>query len=120
MLCKRTPYNLGNLLVFDDAIADVLPDLEATPFHCLCPPCPPSIMMRRWEYFLTFSLLVSTRSSVVEKEETPKTPHLPGMWGNFFGLGLFAEVFPNCRLVWRVWRVGYLREVTPLRKDPRS
>src|SRR5882724_3668387 len=38
MLRERTPVDLDNPLAFDETIAHLLPCLEATPFHGLCPP----------------------------------------------------------------------------------
>src|SRR5207302_7339930 len=38
MVCKRTASNFDDLVVFDDAVADLLLYVEATPLHCICPP----------------------------------------------------------------------------------
>src|SRR2546428_5545692 len=38
MVCKRTASNCDDLVVFDDAVADLLSCLEATPLHSICPP----------------------------------------------------------------------------------
>jgi hypothetical protein len=38
MFRKWTPGDLDDVLIFDDAVADVLPYLEPTPFHvCALP-----------------------------------------------------------------------------------
>ena len=46
VLGKWIPGDLEHALVFDDAVTDVRSDLEATPFHEPCPPCPDYAMRR--------------------------------------------------------------------------
>jgi hypothetical protein len=46
MFPKRISGHLEHALVFDDAVSDVRSDLEATPFHEPCPPCPDYAMRR--------------------------------------------------------------------------